>query len=46
MRLTNTPEDESRPYINGKWVVYTNILQESSTSIFVSLHLSNLASVS
>lgn len=45
VRLTDTPENETRPYLNGQWVVY----QEDSAGLFASnlrmLHLANRAAV-
>jgi beta propeller repeat protein len=45
VRVTNTPEDEARPFIAGKWVSY----QEDSLGVGVAnirlLHLSSLATM-
>jgi len=45
MRLTDTAEDETRPYLNGKWVVYE---EDSAGELNINLrllHLLNLASI-
>lgn len=45
IQLTNTPEDETRPYLNGDWVVYH---EDSGGELNINLrllHLANLASV-
>jgi beta propeller repeat protein len=45
IQLTNTPEDETRPYLNGDWVVYQ---EDSGGELNINLrllHLANLASV-
>lgn len=45
IRLTNTTEDETRPYLNGKWVVYSEDSAGGLNSNLRLLHLSNMASV-
>jgi beta propeller repeat protein len=45
VRLTDTPENETRPYLNGKWLVY----EEDSAGVLKNnlrvLHLSNFAAM-
>ena len=45
IRLTDTPENEMRPFVHGKWVVY----EEDSAGVLITnlrlLHLSNLATM-
>lgn len=45
VRLTETPEDETRPQVNGEWVVYQeDSAGEADINLRV-LHLSNLANI-
>lgn len=45
IRLTTTPHDETRPYLNGKWLVFTEDYSGGiNTNVWV-LYLSNLAAI-
>ena len=45
MQLTNTPEDETRPSINGKWVVYEEDSSGEEKVNMRLLHLDSLAAI-